>query len=296
MSKLLRSYEELKFELVAEHLGLKWLLERVKKNNPSKDLPYHDSTHCLAVARVAYELHGLQGLIPNAKAGRYEQRLLITAGLLHDWGHSGGRFADDDDNIDIAIAELETHRQKLTDEFGPRFVDEVADLIGSTRWPYHGLPESNLEALLRDADHLYFLTPCGPEAVLEGLRHEAKIRTGVLPTLEEQLAKQLAYVETLQLNTAVAAVLYSVQSKRAVKACTQYVEKRSAQLSRELMIKAKRLRYVNDDEVKYEFVGRARGAGTSEGLDLMVYRSLSSGAYWLRTHGDFAARLLSPDE
>lgn len=296
MSKLLRSYEELKFELVAEQLGLLWLLERVKRNNPSKDLPYHDSTHCLAVARVAYELHGLMGLQRDSKQHRREQRLLVVAGLLHDWGHSGGRFTDDDDNIAVAIRELESHRQRLTDEFGPQFVDKVADLIMSTRYPYHGLPDCNLEAVLRDADHLYFLTPCGPEAVLEGLRHESAARTGVLPTLEEQLVKQLAYVASLELNTYVGMRLYTAQSKRAVRACQQYVEKRGAQLSRELMIKAKRLRYEGDSDVKYEFVGRAQGAGTSRGLDLMVYKSLSSGAYWLRTQDDFAVKMLTPNE
>ena len=71
---------------------VRWLLE----NNPSQALPYHNFNHSLWVTHHA------------DLAYRYEMRCrppkeLIVAALFHDFGHSGGFFANDADNIKAAI-------------------------------------------------------------------------------------------------------------------------------------------------------------------------------------------------
>ena len=115
---------------------VRWILE----NNPSQALPYHNFNHSLWVAYHAHEAY-LQ-----STDGKNPPKELILAALFHDFGHSGGFFADDSKNVEAAISGFmrwirQTNAARNTD------VHVVHYLIRLTKYPFE-LPETDLYHIL----------------------------------------------------------------------------------------------------------------------------------------------------
>jgi hypothetical protein len=122
--------------------------------NPSANLPYHNSQHCITTAIHACE------------AGRYytsnsldkKNGLLLLAGLYHDFNHSNGRH-NDTINVSRAATEMvdimTTIEQGLSDED----INTIAQLIITTEHPSRVEPANMLEKIMRDSDKLQWTEP-----------------------------------------------------------------------------------------------------------------------------------------
>jgi hypothetical protein len=79
-----------KYDLLPEY---NWLIN----NNQGDKNPYHNNYHIQRVTEftiIGCEHHQIE--YPYV-------RLAATSAIFHDFNHSGGKFKNDDDNIDLAI-------------------------------------------------------------------------------------------------------------------------------------------------------------------------------------------------
>ncbi|MEN9341826.1 MAG: hypothetical protein RIQ54_82 [Candidatus Parcubacteria bacterium] len=108
--------------------------------------PYHNLRHLLHVAWLCYGAcrYYCKELSPR------ECRNLIIAALFHDFNHSGGTAATDDENIKMAVEALKRY---ILEEDRP-YIHEIVEIIASTRFPYT-VPSRQLPLvcqIVRDAD------------------------------------------------------------------------------------------------------------------------------------------------
>ena len=85
--------------LFFEQLGLGVYLLDLLKNNKGNHNPYHNSFHCLSVARACWEGSQAENLKEE------DTRVLLIAAIYHDIHHSGGK-SEDNVNIRNAIGYL----------------------------------------------------------------------------------------------------------------------------------------------------------------------------------------------
>jgi len=83
-------------EYVAQRFGAEYHFRNVTRNNPSKNLPYHNNQHSYTVALQAVN-GGLQHKLDDDQL-----RILFIAGLYHDWNHTG--TGNENENIARAVA------------------------------------------------------------------------------------------------------------------------------------------------------------------------------------------------
>lgn len=148
-------------ERILDVLGLdRDHLYYVMYDNPSRDLPYHNSQHLLTVAKNCYEGGVVEGLDNTIL------RLLVLAGLYHDWDHSGDSTVNDIVNIKRSIVGL---RKCMRVERWNAYIDfekdekTVASLILATQTPVPNYFKPERAPLpykiIRDADSLQVTEP-----------------------------------------------------------------------------------------------------------------------------------------
>lgn len=171
------------FDEVLHKLELMPLWHYIQTHNPSYDLPYHNNQHLYSVACMAYELYQ-DNCFPEP-INTEDLRHLITAGLLHDYAHSGGKLVDDE-NIQIALNAIDNliHLNLVTTEnFSWQLVKA---LVQATRYPHRAIdvPNNSLWHFLRDADLMYSLEVHALTAYMQGIAEEAVHKLGrvVSPT------------------------------------------------------------------------------------------------------------------
>lgn len=144
--------------------------------NPSRNLPYHNSHHCLSVGLNALEGARVAGL------GIEAQRTLFLAGLYHDFNHGGGARADQENVEDAARNMLAWCT--LLEDFAEEQLAAMEQAILATCWPseqYSG-PRTLIEDILCDADLLQWTEP-DTEDFMAGFAKEAKDGTNWETTL-----------------------------------------------------------------------------------------------------------------
>jgi len=118
-----------------------WILN----NNPSQALPYHNFAHSLDVmyySSVAYCYD--DGTTPKSATIRYGisqsvmPKEMLLAALFHDFGHSGGFFADDAGNVQIAVTAF--GKYEAYTNFKVSRPGTIEDLIRNTQYP-HSIPD-----------------------------------------------------------------------------------------------------------------------------------------------------------
>jgi len=111
---------------------VRWILE----NNPSQALPYHNFQHSLDVMyhsafAYCYKEDSTLNKVWTDIENCVVPKELLYAALFHDFGHSGGFFANDADNIEVAIEGLERYAGRARASFG-----RVLSLIQETQYPH----------------------------------------------------------------------------------------------------------------------------------------------------------------
>lgn len=159
---------------------LKKLLKAMD-DNPSKDAPYHNNQHQMAVALRCMELMKLE----IGYLGRYSGKpslaslwisqidptMLFLAVSLHDWGHTQGAESDDY-NVSLAVNRLKTLLiGEIKDEHR---IEQAIDLINVTQYPFVKEPDSFMGYIIRDADLLMVLEE-DRDYFLDGLATELKL-------------------------------------------------------------------------------------------------------------------------
>lgn len=148
----------------------------VTEVNPSRNLPYHNSHHCLSVGLNALEGARVAGL------GLEEQRTLFLAGLYHDFNHGGGSRCDQENVADAARNMMAWCR--LLEDFSEEQLTAIQQAILATCWPselYTG-PRTIIEDILCDADLLQWTEP-DTEDFMAGFAQEANDGTNWETTL-----------------------------------------------------------------------------------------------------------------
>lgn len=177
--------------------GLMGAYEYINRPEFATNLPYHNTKHCLVVARWCHDLAVLDPQIAS-----YQMRVLLLAAMFHDFGHTGKR--PDSNNIEIACAGFIEYAKSVawiteTDKYEQqrinfRFVEDVTDLIRVTEFPFVREPKSALECIIRDADLLQSLEPDHCEVILEGLRSELSNMNGTLISVPEMCKAQMKFL------------------------------------------------------------------------------------------------------
>lgn len=179
--------------------ALKEDLLEFHKRNPSADVPYHNNNHMSVMTDIAVALYLREVKVPNV----HDMGVLITAGMLHDWGHSAGKLKDHD-NIGIALEGFDQYRAEhntMVVGAEPQFDAEVRRAIICTEFPFIHVPTTLVEECLRDADILYACMTQDPEIILTHLREEIEVSWNRTISREEMFAGQERFFKEATLFT-----------------------------------------------------------------------------------------------
>lgn len=165
---MLSKVEQDKFKSVVGHFDLEGVADWVFENNISRNLPYHNWYHAMLMVLDCYEGAKYESL------GDVETGNLLMAALFHDFNHSGGHAADDE-NIRRALTGLRTARDLglvSEESFG-----EVYALIEVTEFPYTrvDLYTSGMR-IIRDADFNSLMHANWFEHMVCGLHAELSVK------------------------------------------------------------------------------------------------------------------------
>jgi hypothetical protein len=183
--------------IIVERLGLKDLLEYFFEHNKTT-AEYHSNYHSICVALNCYEGACHQQLSES------ETKIVVLAGIFHDFNHSGGVLTDDK-NIELAIFglckafTLETLRSLSSTykyDFSHDEFKQTVKTLAITKYPFEKEPVTIMEQIIRDAD---LMQPYEQNAVVlknqyDGLRIEIERAYPMKFTAEEFAAGQLSWL------------------------------------------------------------------------------------------------------
>ncbi len=167
---------------------------------PWREPPYHTRAHMRGVWDIAKDIWETE----KSTVGKNETWTyiaLMTACLLHDIGHSGGKHPDSD-NV-MAARDIWWKLSCLPQFDYPREVYDLVDrAIACTEFPAVLKTTNVVEKILCDADVLYTCRSHRPELVLEDLRQEMEVARKRCVDHEEMLANQELFIEHVTFHTA----------------------------------------------------------------------------------------------
>ncbi len=151
------------FLKIIKNYKLEKYLKQLILNNSGNNNPYHNFHHSLTIIKNIYFI------CKDLKIDEYHTRLMIIAGLFHDFNHSGGKEKDDSKNIEEAIKAFRKYssEESIPDE---KFVESIIEV---TRYPYiktEGL--TIYEKIIRDDDLLQGCETNFIQQILFGLGKE----------------------------------------------------------------------------------------------------------------------------
>lgn len=130
--------------------------------NEGNNNPYHNIYHITTMVKNLYFIANDEGIDDKII------RLIIIAGLFHDFNHSGGKFKDDSDNVKIAIEAFKKYSKE--NDKDNQF---IINLITITKYPYEKTDNLTLyEKIMRDAVLLQFTDDNFIQEILFGLNKE----------------------------------------------------------------------------------------------------------------------------
>lgn len=153
------------------------------KENKSNYAPYHNINHLLCVTKYCYLFGKEEGV------SKKELRVLVTAGLFHDFNHSEGKKTDDKN-----IAEAKKCVEKYVDSDD---IEDVNVLIEATQYPYViDVKDLSLsQKIIRDADFMQTFEDNFIHQVVFGLAKEI----GKEPI--DFLSMQKSFISSMEFNT-----------------------------------------------------------------------------------------------
>ena len=196
-------------------------LQIIKENNLEHDLemllnfnsgnsnPYHNFSHSLSVMKNIYALGVLVGLEDD------KLRLMLIAGLYHDFNHSGGKFSDIE-NIKRALKAVdklstETKENKLF----------IKSLIRCTEYPFKEQELNKYQKIMRDADLMQWLEPNFIQHVLFGLNSELN---GSYCLKKETIENMIKFMTDATIFTDQGKILIKNGIKSVIEDCNYLIE------------------------------------------------------------------------
>jgi len=205
----------------------------IEENNIGVVNPYHNTQHMMTIALNGFRIYQTELLLTGETQELYGHVKVLVAGMLHDFNHSGGEHADDE-NIENAIHDgLNKIAGTLDAKFGEGFSDEVEQLIRCTEYPFVRMPHSLAAKALRDADLLQSIEPNGITLILEGLRSEMQVRFGKQISVQEMYEGQVKFLEAAELFTQTGQALWDASKQHMIEACRCYAEYRTGKQQEE---------------------------------------------------------------
>lgn len=156
--------------------NLDGLMPYIDHFNPSRNAPYHGAFHEAVAVSLVYEAARFYGL------GREDTRILLIAAAMHDFNHTAGASANDQDNIAAAIEGLQKVQTYLWTSATPILQNELeaaCHLIRITEYPYTTAPITLMEKIIRDMDLMMpYLPPHQAKQLFLGLKIEMERSKG----------------------------------------------------------------------------------------------------------------------
>lgn len=167
---------------ITEEYNLEYYLKCLITLNKGNNNQYHNFEHTLSVVKNIYNIGKSENI--NDK----KLRLLLIAGIFHDFNHLGGNQSSDIENIILTIDSFEDFsiEKEKDNEF-------IISLIECTEFPYKKYEVlSKYQKIIRDADMLQFLEDNFTQHILIGLNYEMN---GTYKITEKQLLGQIGFMK-----------------------------------------------------------------------------------------------------
>lgn len=204
------------------------LTGKIQTENPSGDLPYHNNAHMCGVMNMALILYDEEKGDVSEEEEMRDKFVIVTASLLHDYGHSGGKLPDSE-NIEIAIKALkdcEEIGEAIPYYYYPTVMILAENAIRCTQFPFVIEPTTLVEKCIRDADLLEASASMDPTTIMEDLRAEMSVTRGRDITLEEMLEGQKAFLSNVSFYTNYGKSISENVYPKYLELLEQYVEER----------------------------------------------------------------------
>lgn len=157
--------------------------------NTGNNNPYHNFYHTMTVVKNIFFI-GKSMEIDDDKL-----RLLLIAGIFHDFNHSGGKFPDDY-NVTNSIIKFKQFSQESNEDN-----EFITDVIKCTQFPYDkekDLSLTDYQKIIRDADLMQSLEDNYLQQILFGLNKEI---TGSDTISVKQLQGQIVFMSSAEIFT-----------------------------------------------------------------------------------------------
>lgn len=170
----LQSLGEFAVDVIVDRLNIEPFYDFLRTFNHSNDLPYHNFYHSTSVLLNCYEGAWHTGLNDE------EIRGLCIGALLHDFNHSGGELADEE-NIYLALKGLssaQAYAKSMLIGLSPESLKIAESVIRVTQYPFILEPDTFVKQIVRDADLMqpYEEIPCVLVNQYLGLKVEVEIQ------------------------------------------------------------------------------------------------------------------------
>jgi len=198
MNKTLKIFKE---------YNLDYYLNCLINYNNGNNNPYHNFYHTITVVKNIYSISNSMKIDENII------RLLLIAGIFHDFDHSGGKFPDDY-NITNAIIKFNqfTKESKEDNEF-------IESIIKCTQFPYNKEKDVSLtdyQKIIRDADVIQWLEDNYLQQVVFGLNKEFTTEDVISI---KQLEGQIGFMRSIKIFTEYAQIKVNEQLEQKCQDC-----------------------------------------------------------------------------
>lgn len=184
-----------KLDVVLDKYNLGEARDFVVEFNKAYNLPYHNTKHCMTVARLCHDLLSMDDLFYTA----HDYRLVICAALFHDFDHTGND--PDINNIENAVTGFLQFCAEYPSVFSAYDRYVIENIIRVTEFPFVHEPKTGLEKIIRDADVLQIFEPDHIRVSLYSLRRELEDKLKSTLQLNFYLEKQKDFVSGIQWYT-----------------------------------------------------------------------------------------------
>jgi hypothetical protein len=150
------------YSAIITQYGLTYEYDWVVKNNPARDLPYHNLFHAQCMIENCYDGAQYHNL-PYS-----DTKLLLFAALFHDFDHSGGLHPDST-NIKRALRGIYIYTREQPAPI-------IKACVCCTEYPFVVEPFTIEQRIIRDADLMQFRYPNWKEMIEVRLKQEMEVK------------------------------------------------------------------------------------------------------------------------
>lgn len=125
---------------------LDYYLNCLIKHNQGNRNPYHNLFHTLTVVKNIYLIGKNENISDDLL------RLILIAGIFHDFNHSGGKNKSDEYNIIDAVNAY--YKYTKENEVDSKF---IVDIVSITEYPFRNGELNIYQKIMRDADVMQWL-------------------------------------------------------------------------------------------------------------------------------------------